>query len=89
MPCVCTHAQMAAYRHVKSATVGKKGVHQEQQQQQNLVQHFVFEGATLQVFSDNVGSHGWLGSDFSICRSWFVMTVTNIFHYVPVWAYDL
>lgn len=83
MPYVYMHAQMAAYRHVKSATTTV--VHQEQQQQQqNLVQHFIFEGATLQVFSDNVGSHGWLGSDFSICRSWLVMTITNVFHYVPV-----
>ena len=87
MPYVYMHVQMAAYCHVKSATttVVKKGVHQErQQQQQNLVQHFIFEGTTLQVFSDNVGSHGWLGSDFSICRSWLVMTITNVFHYVPV-----
>ena len=50
---------------------------------QHLHQDLVFERATLQVLGDNVSGHRRLGSDFSISRSRFVVTIANIFHYVP------
>lgn len=89
---LCAIQALAWVDHLQHATLSEQPMSKvdcskhkvQQEQQQHLVQDLVFECATLQIFGDNVGRHGRLGSDFSICRSWLVMTIPNICHYVPV-----
>ena len=54
----------------------------------HLIQNKVSESATFQIFCDYICRQCWFGSDLTVSTVRLVMSIANVFYYIPA-AYKL